>query len=386
MDEQLELAEPLEKRELLRMVEAFDRVLVVHGRDSFHVSGAADDLMPLLAREGTRSIATPGGDPCVEGVCRLLRELAGVEVDAILAVGGGSVMDTGKLLKAFWGAPHKVREGLGHPDKVRPGDAPMFALPTLVGSGSEVTHFAVIYDGPEKFSIADQRLRPRQFAYCSDYVRKAPLKPLAASALDALCQAIESYWSIHSTESSRKLAGEAVGVLMRCLRAAVLDRDIGAIGQLQRGVHLAGCAIDITKTTAPHAVSYALSSCHGVSHGHAVALLLPMFFAFNDSLTVEDCLDPRGVGFVRQRLTELRALLGVSGNRQVEDVFAKFLRSFGLHEELAGVGIRTTDDLARIVVHGFNPQRVNNNPRKLTKEHLHALLAAQLQLPASVAG
>ncbi len=349
-------------------------VLVVSGGRSFAACGAEAMLAEALAGF---SVVTYGGvlpNPTVELVEGGLTVWEEAQPDAIVAVGGGSVIDVAKLLKAFAGNGGRVRANLLGGAAVDPVDIPLVAIPTTAGSGSEATHFAVVYSGDEKFSVAHPRLLPTRALLVPELLRGLPGLTMAASGADALCQAIESYWSIHSTDGSRQVAAGAIGMVVGSLERAVSSRAASDLRLLMEGAHQAGKAINLTKTTAPHAVSYALTTQFGVAHGEAVSMVLPAIYSFNRGVSEADSLDPRGAAFVRARLGEISVALGCGSPESAEEMLAKLFARCGLRRHLAEIGVTDSGGIEQIVRHGFNPERVNNNPRRLTEEALREIL------------
>ena len=137
--------------------------------------------------------------------------------------------------------------------------------------------------------------------------------------------------------------------------------------------HLAGKAINISRTTASHALSYTMTSNLGVPHGHAVSLTLGAVLAYNYAIVEEDCLDPRGAGHVRGRIEEVLELLGA---RSVEDgrrVIRSLIESTGRTASLRAIGIKNSEDIATLA-NGVNAERLGNNPRAFTGESLLTML------------
>ena len=150
----------------------------------------------------------------------------------------------------------------------------LVAIPTTSGSGSQATHFAVIYLEKYKYSVSHSYILPDYVIVDSDLTKTTPKKIAAICAMDALSQAIESLWAINSTDESRRFASESINLILRSIRLAINKKENQALAEMSLGSHLAGKAINISKTTAPHAISYILTSCYQIPHGHAVALLL----------------------------------------------------------------------------------------------------------------
>lgn len=178
--------------------------------------------------------------------------------DGLLAVGGGSAMDVAKCIK--------LRAG---------GKAlPLIALPTTAGTGSESTRFAVVYRDGVKQSVADPCILPDYAVLAPGVLKTLPLYPKKCALLDALCQGVESWWSLNSTGESRELSKRAVAQI-RSHMDGYLAGDEAADRPVLEAANLAGQAIHIAQTTAAHAMSYKLTSLYGIPHGHAVALCLP---------------------------------------------------------------------------------------------------------------
>ena len=356
---------------------AIESVLLVTGKRMYVASGAEGRFASILAGKRVRRVNEFETNPKIGDILRILEDISQDEpYDAIIAVGGGSVMDVAKLLKAFWNIKGSTDPYLRGGEALVPMEIPLVAVPSTAGSGSEATHFAVVYQEKEKFSIAHKALQPNLAVVIPSLLTSVPAHVAAASGMDALGQAIESYWSIHSTEESSLLAKKAIKLAWASLRDAVVKRESSALERMAEASHLAGRAIDITKTTAPHAVSYALTTFFGVAHGHAVGLLVPRFLEYNNEVTETDCLDARGVLWVHHVLSEISLMLGCADVKHASCALKEMMNDLGLQTNLIELGIAEEKDLKLIVDNGFNPQRVNNNPRRLTKDGLSNILCS----------
>ena len=356
-------------------------ILLVTGRDMFSDSGAKEKLTPIFEGKNVTRVSDFETNPKVEDIQSILDSLpVDMNYDAIIAVGGGSVMDVSKLIKAYANSNLPVVDCIHGNEPLTPAVIPLIAVPTTAGSGSEATHFAVVYHGQEKFSIAHEALRPNVAVVIPSLLESLPSNIAAASGMDALCQGIESYWSIYSTGQSRAIAKEAITLAWGSLKEAVLENSPRALDNISRSSHLAGRAINLTKTTAPHAVSYALTTFYGVLHGHAVGLLVPHFFAYNASVSETDCLDPRGSIWVNTTLQEIAELLGCASPSEVRDAMLGLMKTINLETDIGKLGVINANDIEVVVKNGFNPQRVNNNPRQLTEEALRDLLTEMISV------
>ncbi len=299
------------------------RVLLVVGKQSYTASGAQsivdaackglevlrfDDFAPL---------------PIQEDVERGTALCAQFAPDIVVAVGGGHVMDIAKAINFYT------------------NKKPLVAVPTTAGSGSEATPFAVVYKDGVKTSLEDASILPTYAIVDSDLVRSVPQDIAVASALDALAQAIESCWAVGATDESRGYARDALQLVWKNITPAVKSHDPHALEFLCRGAHLAGKAIAISKTTACHALSYALTSRFGVPHGVAVAVFLPGMMRLNDVALPLPGVTPETV------------------ERLLQELGITKLSRFG-------VSVGDVTSLAR----GVDVQRLSNNP--------HALIEADI--------
>jgi len=350
------------------------RVFLVSGKHSYEASGAKDKLGWLPSLYEVVEFSDFVSNPEVEDVRRGTAAFRRGQADCVVAVGGGSVIDMAKLV-GYFACSDLDPLALPQQEAEPPGAGqPLIAVPTTSGSGSEATHFAVLYHGKEKLSIAHETILPNVAIVDPDLSMSLPAYTTAASGMDALAQAIESYWSIHSTTESKAYARQAIELILPNLGAAVQNPTPEARLAMAKAAHLAGKAINITKTTAPHAVSYPMTSYFDVAHGHAVALTLPSMLEYNAAVAPEDVLDPRGASYVRKVVMEVARQLGgkdiASARRRLEGLMGQI----GLERRLSALGMQSEEDVELIVRHGFNPGRVRSNPRFLTEESLRKIL------------
>jgi alcohol dehydrogenase class IV len=348
------------------------RILVVRGRGSYASSGLAAALTPLLSRYDVREWRLTSVFPSCEEVDEGVKFALAYAPDLIVAAGGGGVMDTGKLIGFFAGNGLCSKDWFSSRNGFTAPSVPIAAIPSTAGTGSEATHFAVLWRGKEKFSVAHDSMRPVLALVDPQFHRVLPQPVRASSGFDALAQAIESYWSVRSTDESKGFAARAIRSILPCITRG--GSDDNALLHMAEGAYWAGKAIDVSQTTAPHAVSYALTGYYAIPHGHAVALTLPSLYEFNSGLSSEDCADPRGAEYVRRTLQELAALLEVQGACQARRLLEDAADSLGLERALGKLGIQNSSDIDLIVEHGFNPERVLNNPRRLTSSQLGKIL------------
>lgn len=296
-------------------------------------------------------------NPQYDEVCRGVEVYRTNHCDAIVAVGGGSTIDVAKCIKLY--AP--MADDVCYLEQTYADSGiPLIALPTTAGTGSESTRFAVIYYRGEKQSVHHDSIRPDYAILEPAVLRTLPDYQKKCTMMDALGQAIESYWSAAATAESRELAAEAIGKIVRCWRDYIFGGDAEATLEILRASNLAGQAIHITTTTAPHAMSYKLTSIYGLPHGHAVALCLPRVWAY--MLTCAD----KALAAVLQ---EIAARMGVTTS---EEAIA-LLESMMQEMELGRPTATHRDEEMERLVNGVNLQRLSNHPVSLSADVLREL-------------
>lgn len=231
------------------------RVVLVTDGIAYTLSGAAEFFDPLLTDAVRLVVKTP--NPKVGEVQSLLDELRGESVGVFIAVGGGTAMDTTKLLNFATSTGLSVRDLLQQ--KSCPKLLPFLGVPTTAGTGAEATRFAVCYDGETKYSIDFPEIRPSHVLLLPELSATLPAYQKLSTNFDAYAQAVESLWAKGATEESKSYAQMAL--------------DYMAAEDWPQGAYWAGRAIDISRTTAAHAFSYYLTSHYGIPHGHAVYMV-----------------------------------------------------------------------------------------------------------------
>jgi alcohol dehydrogenase class IV len=280
------------------------RPFIVTGKTSYVKSGAKDAIEKLeydaIIYDDFQK------NPRLEDVKRGMALID--DADVIISIGGGSSTDMAKLINALQYAKDPEAMILGD-EKIRKKGLPHIAIPTTSGAGSQSTHFAVVYINKVKYSLAHETILPDVSIIDPDLTMELPKRITAVTGMDALTQAIESYWCINSTDESKEYAKEAIELVMTNLEKAVNEPDIESRTAMSKAANLAGKAINISKTTASHSISYPLTSYFGVAHGHACALTIGQMLIYNSNVG-EDSLDKRGPEYVRKTILDISHLLG----------------------------------------------------------------------------
>ncbi len=318
------------------VVKSAERVLLVHGRRSYRACGAEDMITPLVREKVVAEFFDFSENPKMVDVNRGVSLINDVKPDVIVAVGGGSVIDMAKLIRHFSETP----------------SAFLAAIPTTAGTGSEATSFAVCYIDGVKHSIADPHMLPNESMLYPPFTFGNSRYLTSCTGFDALAQAIEAYWNVNATEQSDHYAVQAIELIFPTLPKNELtgnDRK-----KLLIGANLAGRAINITKTTIPHALSYVLTSKYGYPHGHAVALTFPFFLKYNLEGSRDRFRANDFDGYAR-KMGHLRQMINVDTLDPFEEM-KRYIASLGLGFDSS----RDFDDM--IVAEGINYERAKNTP------------------------
>lgn len=341
------------------------RVLVVHGRRSFR-AGAAAAAVDRVGGE-VRYHAGVLPNPALDQVSEAVEFAREYQPDAVVGIGGGSVMDVAKCVAVLAECAGDPRSYLLEPRSIPGRRISMLVLvPTIAGSGSELTSFATVYAGYRKLSLDHPSARADHVLIDPDLAATVPTATAAASALDALAQAVESAWAVAATPESRALAIRALETLAPVLDTATRRgtfSDPGLRTELARGAALAGAAIDVSRTTAAHALSYALTARHGIAHGAAVGLHLRWLIGHNAAATDADTRHPDGADALRLLIGGLQRICLDSTDAPIEELIDRLL---GLHG-LRGFGVPHRD-----WVDDLSSGRAANNPRLVSADDVLA--------------
>ncbi|QJB57415.1 phosphonoacetaldehyde reductase [Pseudodesulfovibrio sp. zrk46] len=349
------------------------RIFLVTGQRSFDVSEAKQLLGSFLTSRDFNRFCEFSTNPKVEDVISGVEAFKQGEYDFILAIGGGSVIDMGKLINAFahtQGIPEMLING---EVVLENSGVPLAAFPTTAGSGSEVTPFAVIYIGGKKYSLSNDYLKPEVVAVDPLLSSRMPPYLTASSGFDALAQAVESYWAVGATGKSRSYAAKAISLILPVLEKVVVQPTMLERAAMAEGAYWAGKAIGISKTTIAHALSYYITTHYNIPHGHAVALTLGKFFTANTGDLGGKVTVPGGKAHLDDTFGQLARLLGQPDPTSCEEYWFDLMEVCGLESDFGKIGIRTAEDV-ECVVESVNVERMNNNPVKFSKNELLRLL------------
>lgn len=311
-------------------------------------------------------------NPLYEDVCKGINLLKAEKCDSILAVGGGSAIDVAKCIKLA------VLAAEGNNAIIPPlvntrvacdgSKLPFIAIPTTAGTGSESTHNAVMYYEGSKQTVTNDGVLPDYALLEPTVLKTLPLYQKKCTMMDALCQGIESWWSVNSTEESYEYSRKTIELIMQNWRAYIFDNDLKAAEQIMIAANYGGRAINITQTTAAHAMSYKITSLYKLPHGHAVAICLPEIWEYMIG-HMEKCIDPRGVEYLSGIFLQIANVMGCETPLSAISIFRQMLANMELKNPVAGEREKEIAALSKSV----NPIRLKNNPIELDFEAICGL-------------
>lgn len=285
--------------------------------------------------------------------------------DIVVGIGGGSAMDVAKAVAALLPNKGRAADFLGLNKVPGPG-IPTIMVPTTAGTGSEVTFTAVFLrkNLKKKEGMNSPYLFPTLALLDPTLTLSLPPQPTAATGIDALCHAVESYTSINASPMSEMVSLEAIRLIAENLRTCVHNgRDLEARENMLLGSLYAGLGLANAGVGAAHSLSYPLGGKYGISHGVANTLMLPRIMDFNAPSAQEKFAVIAGVMGESTEGLPVReaAYLAV-------DAVESLIEDCGVFTTLRELKVSEEDfpELARIALTVVRP--LENNPRKVTFE------------------
>ena len=352
--------------ELLRQKE-FNTVLVVTDQALID-AGVTSKVTELLDKEGIiyKIFSDIQPNPTIQNV------LDGVEVcrklgaEAIVAVGGGSPMDTAKGISIVIANPERADiKSLNGLSNTRNHGLPLICLPTTHGTASEVTINYVITDPDAKIKMVcvDPNDLPIVAIVDSELMETMPKSLASATGMDALTHAVEGYIAKGKTEMSQMMSMKAIELIFKYLPAAVNEKDPKAIEEMALAQYIAGMAFSNCGLGIVHSMAHQLGAMYDTPHGLANTLLLPTVMKFNG----EEC---------SEEFREILIRIGREDAKEMskEDVINTFVweieelsKKLGITQRLRDVGCKE-EDLDALADKAMKDPCKPGNPREVTKE------------------
>ncbi|SEV95840.1 iron-containing alcohol dehydrogenase [[Clostridium] fimetarium] len=285
---------------------------------------------------------------CIEDAVKVYRKEA---CEAIVAIGGGSVMDCAKVVGARIVKPAKSVIQMTGLFKIRKELPPLYAVPTTAGTGSEVTVAAVITDSSThyKYAVSDTCLIPKYAILDPQLTCGLPQNLTADTGMDALTHAVEAYINKFASKESKKYALDAVKLIFNNLTKVYEDgNNLELRENMLMGSYYAGLAFTKAYVGYVHAIAHGLGGLYGVPHGHANAVILPVVLqAYGEA--------------IHKELAELADAVGISGKTQQEksrnfiSAINQMNQSMGIQNKLNVVKKEDIPEIIRRAMKEANP-------------------------------
>ena len=349
--------------------EKFNKILIICGEKSFKESGASKLFQSLIINKKIEFYFKKSSIPILTELQDIINCIKNFSPNLILAIGGGSVLDYAKIANTLTNSENLKDELINSNYNVGKKFAKLVAIPTTAGSGAEVTSNGVIYIDKIKYSVEGEGLRPDHFFLIPELVLAASNKIKSSAGFDAISQAIESLISRKSNEKSKVFAEKSLKLSFNYFLDYLNKPNYENTSAMCLAANLSGEAISISKTTAPHAVSYPFTALYNVSHGHAVSLTLNKFLKFNyKNLASAKC------DFDLNSRFKLLFDLTKTNNFNSFDQYLENLKdSAKLENNFDKLGIDIKKNYTKIIS-SVSSKRLANNPIDLNLEDLKKII------------
>ena len=348
----------------------FKKIFIITGKNSFYKS-KADKFIKLPKNKNVKFYFKKSKLPEFSELMVIIKELYNFNPDIVLAIGGGTVIDLAKiacitdlsLIKNF------KKKIIAYKNVSKKKVYPLIAVPTTAGSGAEVTSNAVIYVNKIKYSVENLLLIPDYFFLFSNLIISNPFALKSAAGFDAIAQGVESLISMKSNRTSVTYAKKSLKLSLKSYLSFLNSPNTENSKNMILASNLAGKAINISKTTAPHAISYPFTSLFGIDHGHAVSLTLEKFLLFNfkNINRSETSFNLSG---------RYKIIFDVFQTKDINELYnkIKFLKKeANLIDSFPNLGIKIDSSMDKILSQ-INFLRLKNNPIKVSKDDIIKIL------------
>lgn len=304
-------------------------------------------------------------NPTIKNVTDGVSACKEADADVIIAVGGGSSIDTAKGISIVMTNPDRsdIRSLNGLSNTKNRG-LPLIALPTTAGTAAEVTINYVITDEERQIKMVcvDANSIPILAIVDSELMETMPVSLAAATGMDALTHAVEGYITLGNNEMSDMFHMKAIHMIFANLTKAVVDKDKEAIANMGLAQYIAGMGFSNVGLGIVHSMAHQLGAVYDTPHGIANALLLPVVMEYNGEVCYE-------------RFREILIALGVEANKYSKDeVISKFVdmikelsKSVGINMTIKDYGVKE-EDLESLASKAMEDPCKPGNPREVSKE------------------
>ena len=259
-------------------------ILLVTGKSNMKKYGFVDQVYKMLYNWSVYHFDAVSPDPTPDIIHEGMKFIQSRKIELVIAMGGGSVLDVGKVLATLLNNKGSLSEYLEGSRNIENAGVPIIGIPTTAGTASEVTCWATIWnkEKKKKYSLAHQWMFPDYALVDPALTVNMPPHLTAVTGMDALTHAIEAAWSRNAQPISDVFALRAIKLNRQNLKRAYdTPEDIEARSNMALASLLAGLAFNNTKTAACHSLSYPMTSNFGIPHGLAVSITIKEVIKYN---------------------------------------------------------------------------------------------------------
>lgn len=302
-------------------------------------------------------------NPTISDCQNLLAWLKNTNPDSIIAIGGGSTLDSAKVVKASLCNNIYNTYKLLELNEFSQNELVCIHVPTTHGTGSEVTQWATIWDHIKKtkYSLSNKNLYPDYAILDANLVMQLPLKNSLISTLDALSHSFESIWNINKNIESTKYAIKAICLIFKYsveLKKGINTREVKE--KLLKASNLAGMAFSNTKTAAAHSISYPLTQYYNIPHGIAASMPLNSLIDINYHKIISEI----SIILEKNKLKNIEQL-----KNKISDI-PRGVVKYSLRE----YGVKKKDIIKIIIPKSNTPERMKNNIVDIDNENIKFIL------------
>jgi alcohol dehydrogenase class IV len=334
-------------------------------------AGVLSKVQEILRAAGieTSAFTEIKPNPTTTLIDKAAKEAVNFNADVLVALGGGSSLDSSKGIALVVANPHFSSASFNYSHSPEHPAIPIIAIPTTAGTGSETNSWGVIDDPIKqcKFYVGDSSTTPVTAILDPELTLGLPPRPTAGTGIDALTHAIESLASRGSTPVSAAYAHQAIKLISQSLPTAVRDgKNLDARGDMLVGAHLAGLALTHSGLGLVHGIAHSVSAHVGAAHGEALAAVLVEVMEFNSTVASEIYATVgEDMGVAASSTTTIETVCALA-----EEINIRFdLSHYGVTSEMISAIAETT----------LSDSVTANNPILPTKSEVMAIIASRVR-------
>jgi len=341
----------------------YKNLLIIVGNNSYKKNKLFISLNEIYPKENLIIYSVSDFLPKYVTALEIAKKINQKKILSILAIGGGTIIDISKLTRYLVLTKSNDFSSLLNANNLIKNNnlLKLFVVPTTAGSGAESTNFCVSYYKKKKYSIQSKLIIPNYVYFNPKFIISNNKLNTLSSGLDILAQSIESIWSVNSNIESANYAFKSLELLLNNFENFCIKPDNKYAINMLLAANFAGKAINISKTTAPHAFSYYLTSVHKIPHGLAVSLLIPYFY--KDIMSNIYNIKSK---FIKKNIIKLNSILTKYSCNA--DFFEYFYNKIGIKNYLSKLTIIKVNQ--ENYFKSINLQRLNNYPLKINDDKI----------------